>query len=574
MNTIEDLGKNRSTQHTIGELAVNIFRSILTTNEKEVIFTETPNQHDYGIDGQLQIFNATIKGKQHSGIYYHVQIKGEEVLKLNKDKSYIKYPLSLRDARSLLEITKMPTAFILVDTTSRECYWFDLQTNDMFKQNYQKSISKYLKAKKKVEDPSITISIPTANKLPSTWDELLSYFKNAATSLSKRENISSLKSMSLDKALLEIDDFEGTLDLPGMDKMYRNEQALPYPGTILSVSNCKGKVIDYVPGKNCDPSNIPSVNFKVKFKKDDQKIDIFQEVIKKGNGSITLEPENIEELVSKTGDRELFQIFEKSNVSLTISPVRSNIRQNIIHIGIPGKSDSLTLNVNTWRERNEIVIKSNSNIPQLVSIDARFDIVTKQGKMNFQVNTSEITSIKEEVEITNFYKQVTDCLDFYIDYKGIRKKAFNISVPKHLGISEKFIEVIEALSLIEEITKAFIPYPLPDRITVADSYNIIWIRDLISKGKANKSLTIDFTLESDPPTEVTEGNYVSFRASPAEFNIFGKPYVLSNYLLEIQGKIIKLEKNKGKKNSYKITIENAEHILKLSEEESNDTGNN
>ena len=159
----------RPRQHEIDELGKRQFQQSLPPN-----YLVRFQQEDYGIDGEVEVFN---KGET-TGIIFKFQLKSTENPIISNDSSLILHRLKLQNAQYLIEDLEISALFFLSDIKSGFTYWVDLQTNPTILNNLKIAKSRLRK--------SITIKIPTSNKLPDSISELLKAVSLSSTVISTK----------------------------------------------------------------------------------------------------------------------------------------------------------------------------------------------------------------------------------------------------------------------------------------------------------------------------------------------------------------------------------------------------
>src|SRR6266567_711947 len=95
----------RTKQQRHGDKGVKLFDFSLPSNEIiDHLFTELPQQDDFGLDGIVQVFS----NEEHTGQLYTVQVKSVQELCANKKGELIFHRLDLKEASFLIEVLKEP----------------------------------------------------------------------------------------------------------------------------------------------------------------------------------------------------------------------------------------------------------------------------------------------------------------------------------------------------------------------------------------------------------------------------------------------------------------------------------
>lgn len=148
------------TSQEISRIADRLFQSLVP---ETLAIRNQQDQEDYGIDYELELMKP---GDQPSGFIFKIQQKGtRKPLVIHGGETLSFSDLTVSKARYYLSEIEIPAVFVLVDVSARICYWTFLQGNDQLRQAYQDAIAENRK--------TVTLHIPTTNRLPESWDRLI-----------------------------------------------------------------------------------------------------------------------------------------------------------------------------------------------------------------------------------------------------------------------------------------------------------------------------------------------------------------------------------------------------------------
>lgn len=121
-------------------------------------WTVNPIEHDYGIDFDVQVF----ENEKPTGDWFKVQLKSSEETDYSSSGDFVSQDLDLSHARHYaLEATE-PTILIHVDIKTRGVFWTAPQLDVELREKL--AVAKHQK--------TVTVRIPTKNKLPETIPEI------------------------------------------------------------------------------------------------------------------------------------------------------------------------------------------------------------------------------------------------------------------------------------------------------------------------------------------------------------------------------------------------------------------
>jgi hypothetical protein len=182
----------------ISRRAGRIFANKLPAN---LVSRSQEDQEDYGVDWELE---PILEGEKPSGFIFKAQQKGTEKLELVNGGTTISFHgLSTRKAKYYLQELRIPTVFIVVDVTHENAYWVEIQGNSQIEQAYEEAVLR--------GDDSLTVHIPTSNKLPQTFDALISAISRAQDVITVRHVVEAESSRLVEAAARE-DEFRAHLE--------------------------------------------------------------------------------------------------------------------------------------------------------------------------------------------------------------------------------------------------------------------------------------------------------------------------------------------------------------------------
>lgn len=570
-NSLDELEKKRVKSHRNGARAVKYFKEILPDTEKEdLIFTDVPQQEDYGVDGIMQLF----KLEKHTGEFFHVQIKGIENAEKYIEKLEIPYSLELKDARFLLEKTKEPTALIVVDLATKSVYWVDIQTNTTISLAYQNSLDHYLNNQKSIDTPTFTINVNKTAILPDTFSQLYDYFAHARALIAEKIQKETLKKSTLPDAISKLKELEEHgLDLPGMKAYYRGQEpiALQSLNPIYTIHQ-EGKTIDYYPTPDFVSENAPIVNFKVQIANTPENQDRI-ETLKKLKSNLTevvsleFTGDEIVDLKSTASGRDIMGDFlaKGGNPVLRMSNQPSSKSQTLF-LRNNENNKEVILNVKVWiASKNLIKIQTDDDINQFFKLDCEIEIKKKENtKFTLQINKDFETDVITAFEHLKFLEEIQSDLQLHFIFNGTKQQMASLEVTRGFGINKKELEILEALKNIMLKTGKSIRYSTLKDLTNEEYNNIFRINRLLNGEQIQlKKYTAKATLATEKITDFDENKFVQFRMSPPELYLFGEPLVLTNYDYISEGKVIKSTVLKQAKKSvqYELVIDEGKESI-------------
>jgi Domain of unknown function (DUF4365) len=134
-------------------------------------------QEDYGIDSNIQVFD----GQSPNGAWFHVQLKSSETPAYSADGTFVSQVLEIDHARHFALELRQPVFLVIVDVTAIQVFWLSPQLDIQLSQQLGKN----------PQAKSITVRVPTAQRLPMTAPDLLTSLQQAYVVLANRELVSS-----------------------------------------------------------------------------------------------------------------------------------------------------------------------------------------------------------------------------------------------------------------------------------------------------------------------------------------------------------------------------------------------
>jgi hypothetical protein len=155
-------------QHDIDRAGKRLLREVL--EPLECVVNEV--QEDYGIDCNVQLFDGT----QPTGAWFHVQLKSSASSDYSSNGAFVSQQLSIDHARHYALEMRQPIFLIHADVTSGHLYWHAPQLDRHLATGLVSARSQ-----------SITIRVPTRQRLPETAPELLARLDDIYLLLGNRE---------------------------------------------------------------------------------------------------------------------------------------------------------------------------------------------------------------------------------------------------------------------------------------------------------------------------------------------------------------------------------------------------
>ncbi len=543
-----NLSKKGTLQSRINQKGVSLLMSSLPVGKKfRMLFKEETN--DFGIDGEFQFFID----ENNTGEFYKVQIKSKKEGKYVNQGKYISLPIDLSSIHYMINVVTQPVALIVVDTKAKKVFWHPIQQDTDLRREYEKR----LLDNNSTPESTINIKVDIKNILSkSNYKGLYNYFTDIKAMISKRNllNIKTDKTLNEGFRLFK-EGLDQTLELEGFDHIYRKGDLMT-KGTMFSMMDHTGLIIDFVPNKNYRDELAPLINFKTKFstKTEQEKYKKFKNLVETGEGIIDLTKENVDVFEIRTGNQLIDSNKFYSDLKITVS---SPIIKNRQTISIFNGQNFLNLNVDTWVESGVINIESTREETLYIKVALKNN--DSQGKFNILVRTEKISSLEQELKIGEFIQLLEKKFEIYIiDIDGFQRKLVEANLNESIPNGQERINFLNALYEIQQSTGKQIQYPIPDDIDMTDIRNIFWVHRFVKQGTIEEEVTANFTLD-DKEKEFTVGHFVQFSFSPPDLYLFKKPFILTGYEQVVRGQISEVHKNND--GGYKIVIKKAQNIL-------------
>lgn len=538
-------GKKQNKQNRIDTNGQNILLATLP-NSEEFSMKLSWESNDFGIDGQIQIFNHD---EQHTGEFLKFQLKSTASPQYIKKDSILRLDLDIDSAYFLTTQVKDPTILFVVDTIKKITYWHPLQLDN----NLITQINSKISRTKNTKRESVTVRINTRNVINhDKYEEVYKYYLDAAEKLAKERIIRMRTDPTLSRGLQVASEIsENLLSLPGFDYFVRKEGS-PALGTMFTAAHNANQFIDYVPNKEFGKSTIPTIRFQTKFntknQEDKSKYNEFKKIVEGGSGEIELDQSNIDSFEFKLGNKTLDSYSGKGNMSLRFAPIVNKIR-NLITLRKDGSE--IDVYVDTWVKEGNIYMESlaTENIDFTLELDPRIN----KGKINLKLRITNLKSPKEELIITEQLSKFSGEFEIlFKDNLGIRRKLIDANIDNRVLMPLARKDFLQALIDIEHTTGIPITYPIPDKLTDRHIKEVFWLHRLLKEGMVNKIFTANFALVKSTPMEIKKGMVIQFNSMPPEVYLFDKKYILSDFEQNIIGTIQSI-KNVGH-NKYKLKI--------------------
>lgn len=549
-------GKKRNIQNRIDKQGQKIFENALPDKKEFSMVYSKENGEDFGIDGQIQIF----ENEKHTGEFLKVQLKSKGRAKYIEDGTYLSLPLDLDSSYFLIDEVQDPTVLIVVDNEESKVFYHPIQIDPISRSALD---DKLVNADSKAKNPQITIRIDTKNILsPNNYQGLYEYLQKAKIKLSQRNILRIKTNSTLSEGLRHVEEIEREiLNLAGFDWVTRKSESFT-PGTMLTMTDSTGKVIDYIPNSSYTEDHAPIIKFKTKFStksaNEQKKYEQFKKLVQEGKGSIQLDKSNIEFFEVSSGENILDSIVNHENMSIRIEPSINKVR-NTVFLG--NGTDEIRIEVDVWIQDNHFFIESIEG--QLLEVKIKYAIGNPAGTFNINTSSYKFVSPTQELQILRFIGSLSQQLKVsFIDPSGFKRKLLEADLGDKKILNDKRLEFIKALSEIESITGVPIDYPLPADMEENDIRNVFWLHQLVAKGKVVENLTVNFVLEKDPSEELKSGMAMQFTMNPPEVYLFGKPYVLNDFIQNVRGVITEItQKKEETKVRYLVKINKAENTF-------------
>ena len=557
MKNIE--GKKRNNQHRINDDGIKLLNNVLPNSKSLSVAFNEQVKHDYGIDGEFQIFVEEV----HTGEFYKVQLKSTSELKYSTDGKTISLPIDLESLYFLMETSQRPTALIVADITDKRVFWHPIQTDTKLRASLDKRISEMQHAK----NPTLTVKIKVANQLSAnTFGDLHGYFKNAELRLARKRTMETRTDDTLGEGYQHLKDAESEVfDLEGYDWKYRVPKDPVPMGVIFSVTLSKDRIVDYYPNKNFKQKDAPRVKVVAKFKKnspeDEKKYQAFEKAIKQGIGQVTLERQNLDSVELNTGSKYLDKLGEKNKYNITIGQSIKKQRKMLL---LNNGREDVGLQADIWFDKDHFNLESVRGQPLQLTTSIPISKTRKKVNvdLNFNIDSTSLKSYDEELVILSFMYHLRELTIYALDPLGVKQTLMvgKLNTQKSTIVSR--YKFIKALTNIEKMAGIKVNFPLPKSISKKDINNVYWAYKLLKQGLVKQTTTVNMEFHKKPPKDQLQlGNAILVSQNPANLSLFGKEYVLKDHEHKIKGTVDSI--NKVGELSYKVHIKEAEITLDI-----------
>ncbi len=130
------------------------------------------DQEDYGIDYEVELISPEDKA---TGFIFKIQQKGTEKATRLADGRTVTFSMETEKVAYYLRKLRLPTVLVVVEISSKKCFWVPLHGNH--------DIAQRLSQAEKKSAASLTIHIPAENLLPDTASQLLTEVTHMMTFL-------------------------------------------------------------------------------------------------------------------------------------------------------------------------------------------------------------------------------------------------------------------------------------------------------------------------------------------------------------------------------------------------------
>ena len=569
------LVKQQSLAQRIDEEGLAIFNSLLPRTDTLSVTFNKQSDNDFGIDGELQVLAKTL----NTGEKYKVQLKSSGSVKYIKAGTIISFSLDVRSAHSLINIEKVPTALIVIDTKTSRAFWLAIQIDDTVTNSLSVALTKKssLARKKKLnasakkrllDDTNITIHIPTEQEInPNTFEPLREALKQSVVAIAKREVIATKEKSLVTgmKHLAEIN--RQILELEGFDIIHRSANSPSSPHSIMSIGLDGKTTADLIPNQNYKTSLAPVITLKATFNTKDREeaklADKFNNFFKGKTSEITLNAKNISSFTAISGSTLIDSIASKDGVKITMSPYIEKRKQKMI---LSNGTDELVLDAEAWHQNHIMYIEGNDTDPVKIGLE----MVPKTGSENpdgstelkvtfkIKVVSKNFKSTSNQLRILSFFRQSSEISLSFIGPDGFRNKLIEkYSLSEEIKAPDDVYDFAVMLAELEIKLGKPIKYPLPAVITkkMADEARIAHAVLHEGYNATNVSLKIKLEDEKLALVELEKSPYARLSFREAKFNILGQKFVLDGYEKIIQGKVSSVERLQESKFTHKLTLE-------------------
>lgn len=540
----------RNKQHRSGKKGVLDFDASLPSNEIiDFLFTETPQQSDYGLDGFLQVFSKEV----NTGEIYWVQIKRQEKINVKKSGT-ISYKIPLKTAKFLLDTTTEPVVLVLC--SKDKVFWHDIQTNSSTIKTYREAIDSGAS--------SLTLEIDPILTLPETHEEFYKYLRNALAIKGKSLELKRLSNLNLVSSIAEIKNLSNQASsLKGYDVFKKGDLENVKHRVVFSIVDGKtGEETHFVPNDSFTPDDLIKIDTQFSFPNTEEgktKFEELKDVMEGRKDSIDLSGSYIKSLRSSSGNRTIDEISSPDeNFHLRIGKPTSELD---LYIKSLNNDEEVKIKVELWNPSGSLMVTDSSRFNnQPMAVKFTFDLSTGAGTYNIST-TNNITNVSDAVFYEEFLLDLlTTGASLHTYIGGIKRQllTFSSAIDEDRQNESKFrIEFFKKLALIQEKTSTVFPFPLAS-VSNNEINNIHMLYELLKNGKFKTSLTLSFSIDK----EITESGFIVFN-TPLNLDLLGAKISLPDHQIEIKGKIDQLEKEN---NQYKVILNEAEiNLLKTTQ---------
>lgn len=197
---------SKLTPKEIGRMAGRQFGAVVPANWA---LRSQEDQEDYGIDYEVELTTAS---DQATGFIFKIQQKGVESPSWTSNGKILSFSgIAISKLDYYLRQLKIPVIFVVVDVSTGSCYWIELQGNA--------EVEKRLREAKDANHQTLTLHVPSKNKIPGTIDDLLRSVEHMQDHLT----IAALKGMPVPDAYAVI---EKEPNLDDLERALQVQQSL------------------------------------------------------------------------------------------------------------------------------------------------------------------------------------------------------------------------------------------------------------------------------------------------------------------------------------------------------------
>jgi hypothetical protein len=535
----------RTKQQRHGDQGVKLFDFNLPSNEIiDHLFTELPQQDDFGLDGIVQVFT----NGEHTGQLYTVQVKSVQELRANK-KGELTFCLGVRAASFLIEVLKEPAILIVCDLKNKVVYWHNIQTNE-------KTLDEYRQVRER-RKTQLKIILNENRTLPESEGDLNEYIRYAASQINKREEAQRISSGSLETAISEIKSYEEkVISLKGYDIYYGTD--LPEDirkKVVFRVTDQQaGKIINYVINDHLSQEDLIKINMRLVFPETDsgnQKENELEEVLNKKRDFIEISGDYIKHVKIFTETRIITDAKENPYLMLQIGvptiEVEIFIKSNISNNEIKMKTDM-------WFSTDGSILLDSSRLDnQPLIIKMRFSPQTNDSFFNYSLNLTKFNNVRDAFSYLNLIEEIKKSgAEGYSYIAGIRSTLFSFGTNNTNEIVEEDpnFQFFLRLAFIQEKTGIVIPCPLPPSGGFSNNMQklVAMVYNLIRYGMASFDDFIDIHSNLHEISELERkmeiGSGIIFETL-LDYSLLGFPIKIPDNKVIIQGIVSNLWEDNG-----------------------------